>query len=519
MGDKIIVLDYGSQTAQLIARRVRELGVYTELLPWNTASEKVLALRPKGFILSGGPNSVYDSHAPGLPNYLLEMGLPILGICYGMQLLAQNLGGKVDYSNNREFGRAEILHDGKSLLWKNIPNTAKVWMSHSDSISVLPSNFTIIGQTSSIAIAALEHSSNNIYGIQFHPEVSHTECGIQLLSNFAIDICGCSADWTTLSFIDDALIKIREKVGNKKVLLALSGGVDSSVVAALLDRAIGDQLFCVFVDNGLLRKDEAVQVVKVFTEKMKLRLYPVNAVEEFLNELIGVTDPEIKRKLIGETFIRVFQREESILRSEFGKIHFLAQGTIYPDLIESATPDRPGAHKIKTHHNVGGLPSDLQFELIEPLRYLFKDEVRKVGQALGLPDQIVWRQPFPGPGLAIRCLGEVTIERLELLREADFIFLEELANLENDSLGSQISQAFAVLLPVKSVGVMGDRRTYYETIALRSVTTDNFMTADWSRLPSEVLAKISSRIINEVPNISRVVYDITSKPPATIEWE
>jgi GMP synthase (glutamine-hydrolysing) len=447
------------------------------------------------------------------------MNLPILGICYGMQLLAHQMGGEVVHSFSREFGRVELLHNGKSLLLKSIPASTKVWMSHSDSIGFLPSSLKMIGQSSSFAIAALENSNKKIYGIQFHPEVSHTECGIQLLSNFALGICKCSADWTTASFIDDALIKIREQVGNRKVLLALSGGVDSSVVAALLDRAIGDRLFCVFVDNGLLRKNESDQVISVFSEKMKLRLYPVNAVEDFLQVLKGVTDPETKRKLIGETFIRVFEKEENILRAKFGEIHFLAQGTIYPDLIESAAPDRPGAHKIKTHHNVGGLPSDLKFELIEPLRYLFKDEVRKVGQALGLPDQIVWRQPFPGPGLAIRCLGEVTTERLEILREADFIFLEELANLDSEFINVQISQAFAVLLPVKSVGVMGDRRTYYETIALRSVTTDNFMTADWSRIPPEVLAKISSRIVNEIPNISRVVYDITTKPPATIEWE
>ncbi|MBN1310520.1 MAG: glutamine-hydrolyzing GMP synthase [Anaerolineae bacterium] len=511
--DTIIVLDYGSQTAQLIARRVREAGVYSEIFPWDTPKEQLLALEPKGFILSGSPFSVYEPGAPTLRRHVLDSGLPVLGICYGMQLLAHTLGGKVAASQAREYGPASLIIDGNMPFWAGLPSTLDVWMSHGDRIEAPPPDFVPLAHSDNSPVAAIGNPERKIYGIQFHPEVSHTPRGTDILANFAVRICGCKPDWTPGKVIDEIVAQVREQVGSERVLLGLSGGVDSSVVAALLHRAIGDQLVSVFIDHGLLRQGEAKQVIDTFKRSMGLNLVPVNATEEFLEALEGITDPEDKRKCVGEQFIRTFEREARKL----GEIAYLGQGTIYPDVIESAAPDRPNAQRIKSHHNVGGLPIDMQFDLVEPLRYLFKDEVRRVGEALGLPEELVWRQPFPGPGLAVRCLGEVTWERLERLRAADAILLEELRTA--GMLRGETSQAFAVLLPVRSVGVMGDGRTYGETVALRAVVTDDFMTADWARLPADLLARVSARIVNEVANVSRVVYDITSKPPATIEWE
>ncbi len=511
--DTIVILDYGSQTAQLIARRVREIGVYSELFHWSTPADQVMALQPRGIILSGGPNSVYEEGAPTLPDYVLEAGIPVLGICYGMQLLAQASGGKVAASQAREFGPAQLTVTS-GPLWTDLPTQLNVWMSHGDRIEAPPPGFGSLAHTDNSPIAAMGDPDRKVYGIQFHPEVTHTPRGRDVLANFAVRVCGCEADWTPGQFIEEAVARIREQVGEGRVLLGLSGGVDSSVAAALLHRAIGDRLVSVFIDHGMLRQNEAQQVIDVFQREQGLNLIAVHAVEEFLTALEDVTDPEQKRKLIGEQFIRSFEREARKL----GQIDFLAQGTIYPDVIESAAPDRPAAHRIKSHHNVGGLPPDLQFELVEPLRYLFKDEVRRVGEALGLPREIVWRQPFPGPGLAVRCLGTITWDRLERLRAADAVFLEELRAGGIDGMYGT-SQSFAVLLPVQSVGVMGDGRTYAETVALRAVVTDDFMTADWARLPPDLLARVSARIVNEVPGVNRVVYDITSKPPATIEWE
>ncbi len=511
--DMIIVLDYGSQTAQLIARRVREIGVYSELFAWNTPAETVMALRPKGFILSGGPASVYEPGAPALLPYILESRLPVLGICYGMQLLAHALGGKVTASSAREYGPATLEINDGAALWAGLPDTFDVWMNHGDRIEQAPPGFSPLACSSNSPVAAMGDPKRNIYGILFHPEVTHTPRGADILRNFAVGACGCAADWHPAAALDEIVARVRGQVGAERVLLGLSGGVDSSVVAAVLHRAIGSQLVSVFIDHGLLRQGEAHQVIDTFQKSLGLNLVAVNAVEEFLGTLEGVIDPEEKRKRIGKTFIRVFEREAR----QLGAISFLAQGTIYPDVIESAAAERPHANRIKSHHNVGGLPADMKFQLVEPLRYLFKDEVRKLGEVVGLPDDLVWRQPFPGPGLAVRCLGEVTWERLERLRAADAIFAEELkaAGL----LKGSTAQTFAVLLPVRSVGVMGDHRTYGETVALRAVTTEDFMTADWARLPYDVLARASTRIVNEVASISRVVYDVTSKPPATIEWE
>ncbi|MBN1429660.1 MAG: glutamine-hydrolyzing GMP synthase [Anaerolineae bacterium] len=511
--DTIVVLDYGSQTAQLIARRVREVGVYSELFPWDVPTERIMALEPKGIILSGSHHSVYEPGAPTLPHYVLDSGLPVLGICYGMQLLTHTLRGKVAPSQAREYGPAVLTVDGDIPLWAGLPDTLDVWMSHGDRIEAPPPDFLPLAHSHNSPVAAIGNPDRQIYGIQFHPEVSHTTHGKDILANFAIRVCGCRPDWTAGKVIDDVVEQVRRQVGSKRVLLGLSGGVDSSVVAALLHKAVGGQLVSVFIDHGLLRQGEADQVIETFRQAMGLNLVAVNATEEFLEALDGIVDPEAKRKCIGELFIRIFEREARKL----GEIDYLAQGTIYPDVIESAAPDRPNAQRIKSHHNVGGLPVDMRFDLVEPLRYLFKDEVRRVGEALGLPEEIVWRQPFPGPGLAVRCLGEVTWERLERLRAADAILIEELRAA--GMLRGETSQAFAALLPVHSVGVMGDGRTYGETVALRAVTTDDFMTADWARLPSDLLARISARIVNEVANVSRVVYDITSKPPATIEWE
>jgi GMP synthase (glutamine-hydrolysing) len=520
--DTIIVLDYGSQYSQLIARRVREANVYCELYSWRAGAGEVLAHRPCGFILSGGPNSVYEPGAPRLPDYVLELGLPVLGICYGMQLLAHRLGGVVAGSRQREYGPARLdLGEAASPLFHGWEpgdgdgelSLQQVWMSHGDKVEQLPPGFVPLACTSNSPFAAAADPSRGYYTVQFHPEVVHTPQGSRLLRNFVVDICGCRPDWTPASFVEESVGRIRQQVGSEKVVLGLSGGVDSAVAAALVHRAVGDQLTCIFVDHGLLRQGEPEQVVRTFEREQGMNLIAVNAVEEMMEALEGVLDPEEKRRIIGEKFVRLFEREA--LR--IGDASFLAQGTIYPDVIESATEERPDAHTIKTHHNVGGLPSDLQLELVEPLRYLFKDEVRRIGQHLGLPERIVWRQPFPGPGLAIRCLGEVSWERLERLRAADAIYIDELRQAELLRYGTQ--QAFAVLLPVRSVGVMGDGRTYDEVIALRAVTTDDFMTADWARLPHDLLARISRRIVNEVPGVNRVVYDVTSKPPGTIEWE
>jgi len=511
--DTILILDYGSQTAQLLARRIREIGVYSELLPWNVPPNRIRDLNPKGIILSGSPASVYQPGAPTLPPVVLEFGVPVLGICYGMQLLAHTLGGQVATSAQREYGPAALETTPGVLLWEGLPAVLDVWMSHADRIEEPPRSFTPLARTGNSPIAAMGDVSRGWYGIQFHPEVSHTSHGTQILANFALRICGCTPDWTPSAFVEEAISQARTRIGRERVLLGLSGGVDSSVTAALLHRAIGNQLVSVFIDHGLLRKGEARQVISTFQRALGLNLVTVDASQDFLSALRGVTDPEEKRLRIGELFVRYFEQEARRL----GAIRFLAQGTIYPDVIESAAPDRAQAQRIKSHHNVAGLPDDMAFELVEPLRYLFKDEVRRVGETLGLPAEIVWRQPFPGPGLAVRCLGEITQERLERLRAADAIFVEEL--LAAGMLRDETAQAFAVLLPVRSVGVMGDGRTYGETVALRAVTTDDFMTADWARLPPDLLARASARIVNEVPGVVRVVYDVTSKPPATIEWE
>jgi GMP synthase (glutamine-hydrolysing) len=521
----IAVIDYGSQYSQLICRRVRDANVYAELVSWDRAAEVLPRLQPQGIILSGGPNSVYDAGAPTLPDAVLTSGVPVLGICYGLQLLAHTLGGRVTPAQAREYGAAtiqvtETAVGAASQLFTDLPAMLNVWMSHGDRVEHLPAGFGVVAHSGNSPLAAIADETRRLYGIQFHPEVVHTPYGRELLANFVKRICGCAGDWTAGNFIEESVARIREQVGAAgHVICGLSGGVDSAVAATLVHRAIGDRLACVFVDHGLLRKDEAEQVIETFERHQGMRLVAVDAKEEFLSDLDGVADPERKRKLIGARFVRVFEGEAARLAGEWGveAPAYLAQGTLYPDVIESASNEETkNARTIKTHHNVGGLPEDMTFQLIEPLRMLFKDEVRAVGEALGLPEEIVWRHPFPGPGLAIRCLGEVTWERLETLRHADSIFLEE---LRHAGLYRQTSQVFAVLLPVRSVGVMGDGRTYANALALRAVTTDDFMTADWARLPYDLLAHISNRIVNEVPGVNRVVYDISSKPPATIEWE
>jgi len=519
MPEIIVILDFGSQYSRLIARRVREIQVYSELLPWNVNPERILKLKPIGFILSGGPNSVYESGSPQLPNQILETGVPILGICYGMQAITHALGGLVSPSKKQEYGLAHILTLKPNKLLPQGEHPA--WMSHGDRIERLPEGFIPLAKTDNSPLAAIGNLEKGYFGVQFHPEVHHTPGGKEILKRFVFDICGAKPNWTPESIISKSVKQIQSQIGNERVLSAVSGGVDSSVATALVHKAVGDQLTAVFVDNGLLRKNEHEAVVTSFRENLGVKLTPINAVEDFMEALSGITEPEEKRMIIGEKFIRIFEEQAR----QLGNPKYLVQGTIYPDVVESSSSDLSHGQRIKSHHNVGGLPEDIEFDLVEPLRYLFKDEVRAVGEALGLPKNLVWRQPFPGPGLAIRCLGEVTWERLERLRGADAILREELSKARLlDMQGGPDSvtgsaQAFAVLLPVRSVGVMGDKRTYQEVVALRAVTTADFMTADWSSIPHDLLAKISNRIVNEVRGINRVVYDITSKPPATIEWE
>jgi GMP synthase (glutamine-hydrolysing) len=523
VSDAIAILDFGSQYAQLIARRVRELHVYCELFPWDIAAERVQALQPKGFILSGGPASVYEPGAPRIPAYVLESELPVLGICYGMQALALALGGQVAPSSEREYGPAQVEAILKNPLLE--PGSQTVWMSHGDRIVRPPQGFQALARSENSPVAAMGDLARGYYGVQFHPEVRHTPGGVQMLRRFVLQVCHAQPDWTPSAIIEESVKRIRRQVGREMVLSAVSGGVDSSVATAMLQRAVGGQLAAVFVDTGLLRQGEAAQVQRALYENLGVKLITVDAEEQFLQTLQGVSEPEEKRRVIGELFIRIFEQQAR----QLGLPRFLVQGTIYPDVVESSAPDRAKAQRIKTHHNVGGLPADMRFELVEPLRYLFKDEVRLVGLALGLPAELVWRQPFPGPGLAVRCLGEVNRQRLERLRAADAILTAELAaagllRMEAEDGGPATvpqgtAQAFAVLLPVRSVGVMGDQRTYQETVALRAVTTDDFMTADWARLPHDLLGRIANRIVNEVHGVNRVVYDITSKPPATIEWE
>ncbi len=513
----VAIVDFGSQYSMLIARRVRELHVYSELVPWQRADELLPALAPKGIILSGGPASVYERNAPTLDERWLTGSVPLLGICYGMQLLAHALGGRVAPAQEREYGSARLhVSEPESPLFLHLPRDLAVWMSHGDRIDALPPGWRAVARTDNAPYAAIADAQNRRFGVQFHPEVAHTPQGKEMLAHFLFEVCGCQGDWTPATFIEESVAAIQERVGQATVIAGLSGGVDSAVAATLVQRAVGDRLTAIFVDHGLLRLGEAEQVVETFRRNLKMQLRVVDARAQFLDDLKGVTDPEEKRRRIGHRFIRVFEREALRLSPREGP-RFLVQGTLYPDVIESATSaDVTAARTIKTHHNVGGLPADMTFQLIEPLRYLFKDEVRSVGAMLGLPEEIVWRHPFPGPGLAIRCLGEVTPERLERLRLADTIFLEE---LRAAGLDRATAQAFAVLLPVRTVGVMGDQRTYADVIALRAVTTEDFMTADWARLPDDLLARVSGRIVNEVPGVNRVVYDVTSKPPGTIEWE
>ncbi|MDQ0856524.1 GMP synthase (glutamine-hydrolyzing) [Bacillus sp. V2I10] len=507
--EMVVVLDFGSQYNQLITRRIRELGVYSELHPHTLTAEEIKKMNPKGIILSGGPNSVYGEQAFRCDEKIFDLGIPVLGICYGMQLMTHYLGGKVEAANHREYGKATLNVQTETALFADLPKQQIVWMSHGDLVADIPSGFIVDATSPACPFAAISNEERRFYGVQFHPEVRHSEFGNDMLKNFVFGVCGCSEEWSMENFIEMELQKIREQVGEKQVLCALSGGVDSSVVAVLIHKAIGDQLTCIFVDHGLLRKDEAEGVMKTFSEGFNMNVIKVDAKERFMDKLRGVSDPEQKRKIIGNEFIYVFDDEATKLKG----IEFLAQGTLYTDIIESGTAT---AQTIKSHHNVGGLPEDMQFKLIEPLNTLFKDEVRALGSELGIPDEIVWRQPFPGPGLGIRVLGAISEEKLEIVRESDAILREEIAKagLERD-----IWQYFTVLPDIRSVGVMGDARTYDYTIGIRAVTSIDGMTSDWARIPWEVLELISTRIVNEVKHINRVVYDITSKPPATIEWE
>jgi GMP synthase (glutamine-hydrolysing) len=507
--EKIIVLDFGSQYNQLITRRIREFGVYSELHPHTITAEEIKAMNPKGIIFSGGPNSVYDENSFRCDEKIFELGLPILGICYGMQLMTVHFGGTVEQAKNREYGKAEIKVEKQSRLFAGLPSEQVVWMSHGDLVTKAPEGFSVNATSPSCPISAMSDEDRKLYGVQFHPEVRHSVYGNELLKNFVFGVCECEANWSMENFIELEVAKIRQLVGDKKVLCALSGGVDSSVVAVLVHKAIGDQLTCIFVDHGLLRKGEAESVMKTFAEGFHMNVIKVDAKDRFMAKLAGVSDPEQKRKIIGNEFIYVFDDEAAKLEG----IEFLAQGTLYTDIIESGTAT---AQTIKSHHNVGGLPEDMKFKLIEPLNTLFKDEVRALGTELGIPDEIVWRQPFPGPGLGIRVLGEITEEKLEIVRESDAILREE---IKKAGLDREIWQYFTVLPDIRSVGVMGDARTYDYTVGIRAVTSVDGMTSDWARIPWEVLEKISTRIVNEVPHVNRVVYDITSKPPATIEWE